>query len=506
MQLAVIHYHFDQGGVTQVVKNHLRSLAALGPDNPVERAVLLHGGRATGLDVPQLESLPLPVDVVGVDQLEYDESTAVADDLPARLESALRRHGLSPDQDVLHIHNHTLGKNVSLTAATGGLARRGWRLLLQIHDFAEDYRPANYRRLVDAFGPPPAAAYPVAPQIQYASLTGRDAAALREAGIVAAVLPNPVAAPPVANDPSAARARVAEHCQLQPHERLLIYPVRGIRRKNLGETALWAAALQGRARVLQTMPPANPLELPSYQAWQRHAALLELPLQLGSGSCSFADVISASDAVLTTSVAEGFGMVFLEPWLAQRPLFGRNLPDITADFTAAGIQFNQLYERLPVPLDWVGESRFRNELSGAFQRAAAGLENLVDHGAVQQQLDALTADGQVDFAMLSPTAQAEVVARVARAPDSLPAAAAVAMDIDRTTEGELAANAQVVAEQFSPRTLGRRLAELYGDLLSRATGEVAEASDSQLLLERFLRIDRLHPARLAWDAWEAGNE
>ena len=37
-----------------------------------------------------------------------------------------------------------------------------------------------------------------------------------------------------------------------------------------------------------------------------------------------------------TSLAEGFGMVFLESWLAECPLLGRDLPEITRDFVEAG--------------------------------------------------------------------------------------------------------------------------------------------------------------------------
>ncbi len=61
-------------------------------------------------------------------------------------------------------------------------------------------------------------------------------------------------------------------------------------------------------------------------------------------------MIAKADALITTSVAEGFGLAFLEPWLASKPLVGRNLPEITADFAEHGLDLSALYNCLPVPL------------------------------------------------------------------------------------------------------------------------------------------------------------
>lgn len=509
MHLAVLHYHFDQGGVTQVVKNHLASLASLGAENPVDRVLLLHGGRAGGLPA----ELPLSPDVRSLESLEYDSAPTVDGRLAEAIDAQLRRCGLSPGDSVVHLHNHSIGKSASVTAAVGPLAAMGWRLLLQIHDFAEDFRPANYHLLHEALGDVGEAAYPTAPNIGYACLTAHDAQLLSEAGIAADVLPNPVTAPPQAEDRARARRSVAADCGLADGQPLLLYPVRGIRRKNLGEAALWAAAWQGRAMVLQTMPPASPRELPSYRAWQQTAQRLGLPLRLGAGAIRFADAIAASDAMLTTSVAEGFGMVFLEPWLAGRPLLGRDLPQVTADFRAAGIHFDDLYRSLPVPLQWIGADRVRADLMAAMARASRGLVGAATPSAVAKQVDRLLDGSSIDFGMLAPAAQAAVVERVAADPDGLPGAARQGLLLDRglsgdgagseAEAGEVVANAEAIAAHYSLGGIGRRLAQVY-DRLSRAVaGEVGSAPRGAVLLERLMRVDRLHPLRLTWDDWEA---
>ena len=61
-------------------------------------------------------------------------------------------------------------------------------------------------------------------------------------------------------------------------------------------------------------------------------------------------MVACSEAIVTTSVAEGFGLGFLEPWVFGKSLCGRNLPEITGDFTDHQIDLTNLYERLEVDL------------------------------------------------------------------------------------------------------------------------------------------------------------
>lgn len=69
---------------------------------------------------------------------------------------------------------------------------------------------------------------------------------------------------------------------------------------------------------------------------------------------SFGALLRSAHALVTTSVAEGFGLAFLEPWLAERAVVGRDLPEITHEFQAEGVDPGGLYTRLEVPVDWAG--------------------------------------------------------------------------------------------------------------------------------------------------------
>ena len=58
-------------------------------------------------------------------------------------------------------------------------------------------------------------------------------------------------------------------------------------------------------------------------------------------------------SIITVSVAEGFGLGFLEPWTFGKGLCGRNLPEITSDFAELEFPSSNLYDRLPIPLDCI---------------------------------------------------------------------------------------------------------------------------------------------------------
>ena len=51
-------------------------------------------------------------------------------------------------------------------------------------------------------------------------------------------------------------------------------------------------------------------------------------------------------SIINVSVAEGFGLGFLEPWSFGKSLCGRNIPDITSDFTQLGVNLENLYSNL----------------------------------------------------------------------------------------------------------------------------------------------------------------
>ena len=409
LQLVIAHYHLNRGGVTQVIHNHLRSLSrrdALASE--IQGITLLFGGRCQGWPERLEEPLPVPLKRLVWPALEYDSTPdPPTSALAQQLVSLLRRAGLTPDRTILHVHNHALGKNAAWTASIASLAQAGYRLLLQIHDFAEDFRPEAYRRLTQALAGDrpvdlPRRLYPQASQIHYAVLNGRDQAVLAAAGVAPSHLhhlPNPVAVPGPLPDRGTARKRLRDRFGVSVQSRFVLYPVRGISRKNLGELLLWSA-LEGHTRYAVTLSPLNVQQQPRYQRWQRLAEELQLPVVFGlgePGALSLPESLAAADAVITTSVAEGFGMTLLESWLAGCPLIGRDLPEITDDFRRQGLQFPWLARSLQVPLWWIADlSTFHRRWADQVNRV------LSDYGQAQLPPEVLarglrpTDNGRID--------------------------------------------------------------------------------------------------------------
>ncbi len=516
MQVVMAHFHLNRGGVTQVIGNHLRALANPRRANSVERVVVFHGGGTeTGWDDEMSELGGLAVSFHELPLLQYDAGgTAEPERLASCLLSALCENGLRAEDTVIHFHNHALGKNRSVPGAIAILARQGFALLLQIHDFAEDFRPDNYQALVQALAPRnpdelPQLLYPQSPAIHYAVLNGRDQRILRAAGVSAErlhTLPNPVVGPAQLPDRVLARRRVARHFGMGDDDRYVLYPVRGIRRKNLGELLLWGAAHPRGVRFAITLPPLNPVERPRYEAWRKLAGDLQLPVLFdvgGSGAVDYAENLAAADLAITTSVAEGFGMVFLESWLAGLPLIGRDLPEITADFASAGVDLHTLSDQMLIPIDWVGREAIAQELWESYRRALAAYHRpSPSEDDFQRHLSPLLADNLLDFARCSARLQAFVVSQVASDPSrrqqlwQLNPAIASALTVNRVTSaGLVSLNARAVRREYALESSCQRLHQVYRSVLGSPRDEPRSLPHGAAILNALLSLSRFQPIR-----------
>ncbi len=460
MNVAIVHYHARPGGVTRVVE---RTVDALGHQ---ARCIFFTGEAARG---------QTPLTIRTVPTLAY--STEQAAQPPELRRHARQAFGREPD--IWHIHNHSLGKNPALPAAVLQLARAGHKILLQIHDFAEDGRPANYRNLagiVDRL-------YPVADHIHYAVLNNRDFHFLHAAGVpkeTLHLLPNPVSPLPAARP-------VRSPAGTRP---LLVYPCRAIRRKNIGELLLWSALMPDAAFAV-TLAPKNPDVKPVYDAWVTFAEEQGLNIRFDAGADTpFEELISSADALITTSIAEGFGLAFLEPWTADKPLTGRNLPEITGDFAAHGLDLSALYNRLPIPLvssAWNLSEPFSHTLESVLRNTYQSYNRPWNRTVFQRAESELIQAGCVDFGILNEPMQRTVIRVVQQDP-------AWIQQTLNSSSGTVESNRNVVESSYSPSAYGTQLAAIYQRLLAASTGTVTFA-DSKKLLDRFLTPGRTNLLR-----------
>jgi hypothetical protein len=519
MNLAIVHFHLNRGGVASVIANHVLALARITNEPAPRRILLIHGGRREGWPnglAHQLGAVEL-VECT-VDGLDYDESRPCESSgvLASAIKRQLTAHGCVPDETVIHSHNHSLGKNVSLPGALSKLAAEGCSLLLQIHDFAEDFRPQNYARLRQALADSRPdrlieILYPQAPRVHYAVLNQRDHTILSRAGTPPQRLhrlPNPVIEPPHPVDVGQARNLLRMKFGVPEDDRYVLYPGRGIRRKNLGEFLLWSAMRPSKCTFATTLAPINPVEQTRYQQWKSLAAELGLPCRFevgGDRGLSLSQNLSACDDVLTTSLAEGFGLAFVEPALAGRRVIGRDLPEITMDFRKMGMRFSGLADRLNIPLDWVGADRVRAMWQTTFGRAldafgvappspkelAAGCDQRIEQGLLDfGDLDAELQTEVIRGLMADPRRRANVV-------ELNPSIRSALAGESEAGHEECKHNVAVMRRELSLESCARRLASIYHQLVESPRAPTLESlPDGGRILDEFLGFSRFRPVRI----------
>lgn len=485
MRAVIVHYHLQGGGVTRIVSHLQQALNQRGVTT-----VVLTGKAPPG-------AFPGPYRVVPGLQYEADRPKISAHELAVGMRRAARE-ALGGQPDLWHVHNHSLGKSLILPGALRELAGQGERLLLQIHDFAEDGRPGNYRAMLSRMAAGNQQElhrllYPQAAHIHYAVLNQRDYAYLAQAGVDLPQLhlvSNPVALP---------EDNTGDRVRKPAGETLWVYPTRAIRRKNLGEFFLWAALTPAPSRFATTSAPENPAEKQRYQRWKQFAEEMRLPVVLGDegfAGGSFVAMLRQASATITTSIAEGFGMAFLEPWLLGIPVCGRDLPEITGGFQQAGIRLPWSYTRLQVPLAWLGRERV---MAAAYEGLTRTLRAYGRSGCGGQEEGLLNAwlapDGTVDFGRLDEPMQEDVIRHVLASPGEAKMLIPSRLPDPSQLGVSLAANRSVLARHFSLEQFGEAVTGVYRQVAASSCSNL-EQLNGEVLLDQFLAPEKLSLLRV----------
>ena len=347
-RILIVHYHLNPGGVTRIIESQVAALINWLPG--INILVL------TGHCANQGFFKDLGVKLLLNENLNYLSSDASISGTYKALRDFFRE--LLESGDILHVHNLNLGKNPVLTCIISELAYSGYSVVNHAHDFAED-RPGNLevmKNITSELSDRPLGdiLYPRLENVAHACLNTPDKERLKMYGADPGkifLLPNPVIFNLSGKEPDHKnlKGNICDRLGIDPEKLLITYPVRVIRRKNIGEYILLCRLFMSEASWLVTQPPKNPAEIIPYEEWKQFCADEDIPVIFEAGlKVDFAELIMASDLCFTTSIKEGFGMVYMEPWLLGTSVIGRDLPNITNDLEQSGMEFPLLYERLAV--------------------------------------------------------------------------------------------------------------------------------------------------------------
>lgn len=430
MRVVIVHYHLLPGGVTTVIGSQIEAIRQAIPHAEI---VLV-----TGLQPTANMAVNAKTDINSAFGYHSVFSSSIQfEELSGYMLRILRQY--ETGETVFHFHNPNLGKNPALTWAVYRLSEENHAVIDHCHDFAED-RPANMDLLQASLGmvtglPLQTIFRPDCQKRHLVVLNNCDKKRIAGAGFPSErlhMVHNPVRIIEDMETESldSLRKKICDVLGFPPHLPVITYPVRAIARKNIGELLLVAAMYEDRASFAITQPPKNPDEMNGYNRWKDFAIQRFQNVRFEAGEwVSYTDLIRISDFCITTSIREGFGMVYLEPFLFGVPVAGRELPCITDDLRRLGLRYSSLYPSL-----------------------------IVNHGR-----------REVDFAGLPAEEQRAVIDRAMRSEDYRQQVEAVNPVLKNlltpVSEEVMHSNINIIKDQFSLKQYGERLSEIYRAVL-----------------------------------------
>lgn len=496
-KITVFHYHLLTGGITQVISSSAKAVMLSASD---QFDITIVSGRdeqrSQVIDKlnRELESQGRKAEIKSEHRPEIDY--LAEQDKPVSVEEIKKRLTQRYGDSVWWIHNYHIGKNPLFTEALVQIAREQpqQRMVLHIHDFPESGRFSNLKDLYESLRAP---LYPLGRNVRYVVINSRDRDILAEAGIPAEqlfLLNNPIEPDQEARiDYWEVQQKIsswaAEHTlKWEPDGKLLLYPVRTIRRKNVLEAGVLTNLLETPVNLLVTLPGVSQQE-------QVYSNLVESAFKnrLISGSwgigrfldeigVSFTQLTRSADAVVSTAIQEGFGYLFINSVLWGVPLIARELDilgGIRGNFKPDASLF---YKTLQVPLT-PGE---RAALGDAYTQLIHSVAPLMPDGQdkrLHYEVEQLLAGELTDYSFLTVEQQYEVLTRSAESSSFVEELREVNAETVATAEnllrGPKVKNRQNIIHEFGAEAHTRNVRQIL-DSFQDQSSSLPAPDDSEL--------------------------
>ncbi|MGD8283706.1 MAG: hypothetical protein PVG70_15125 [Desulfobacterales bacterium] len=329
------------------------------------------------------------------------------------------------------------------------------KFIYRVHDFVQQ-RPHFFRNVKKfheyRFGVVPnwhSVLYPASPNIKYIAINRYDRSRLIEHGIEennVFYIPNSVdgAMIPPDDRTNELRTKIVDQEQLDSSVRFILYPVRCVRRKNVEEAIFFICYLnslaagnttrnhghiKGKFHLLVSLIPESGDDARYADQLIEFASKHRLPVSIGFNDLvaleresdpqdptkieryGVGDIVRVADLIITTSVLEGFGFAYLEPWILDRPVIGRSIPFITPDFQLKGIKLGHLYTVLFVAgRDFKDIGKEETSPEKVLQTKLETILKLVDPSFVDKVFSRNETTTNATIRLLDPRKQKKIVA------------------------------------------------------------------------------------------------
>lgn len=291
---------------------------------------------------------------------------------------------------ILHCHNVNLFKNSYLGAALKMLAEdleeKDFKVIMQVHDFAEENRPKQLDLMSNCTGKEDirfgsSIAYPTGKDIIYCTINSRDKKLLEMTGIKDIFLfPNGIDTKKLSKkseNKEQLKKDIQEYAKNNNYNfnierKSLVYPVKTIKRKNIPEAILilkFLNNIKDEWQLLITLDAHSESDKIYSEEIKSYVRENKLPVTIGFGynlikddRYSITDLFSIADSVITTSVQEGFGFTFLEAWVAEKKIIGRKIDFIFKDLENNGLRLDHFYEKITINKKDFADYNYKEQL------------------------------------------------------------------------------------------------------------------------------------------------
>ena len=430
-RITIFHYHLLPGGVTNVILLGARSLIRYFPElkeliivcgNP-ENTENIASRIKEEINTCRKHTHKIDFRICIEPLIGYTEAgeSCLADEAERVKLKLLEEYSGS----FWWIHNYQLGKNPMFTSAIMMISDNHpeQKMLLQIHDFPECARYSNLRKLFDVGITNP---YPSGVGTAYCLINSRDFRLLKEAGIPENklfLLNNPVEENMSARrSDESSRKSVRDYIEkrmsvfpgIEPDADTVFYPVRSIRRKNILEAGLICAVSETPVNLIVSLPGVSAQE-------SRYSNLCEdcfrsalIPGIWGSGTDSEPDtpsfpvIMDNCKLIISSSVQEGFGYMFIDAALRGIPLIARYLDILDGIKDIFRTESSCFYSSFRVPLT----DRELLSLQNDYKRKLQSVSDFISEEAVfiiEKEISSSGKDGTMDFSFLSVEQQTDLL-------------------------------------------------------------------------------------------------